>query len=102
MEYVPELEGTLWTNSAGMWLYSSRKNHWKRIAPAGDYGAGFPALNWAATMTWRGIRPIIQRIAGEYERGVRIARTAFRAIADRLNRSETLPKWSLTITPESR
>lgn len=60
------------------------------------------ALNWAATMTWRGIQPIIHRIAGEYDRGVRIARTAFRPIAERLNRSETLPKWSLTITPESR
>ncbi|MEX0704548.1 MAG: kelch repeat-containing protein, partial [Planctomycetales bacterium] len=43
MEYVPELEGTVWTKSAGMWLYSSRENSWKRISPASEYGAGFPA-----------------------------------------------------------
>ncbi|MEX0715693.1 MAG: hypothetical protein WD066_03865 [Planctomycetaceae bacterium] len=59
------------------------------------------ALNWAATMTWRGIEPIIRHIEGEYDRGVRISRSAFRPIANRLQRSETLPKWSLTITPES-
>ncbi|MEX0716596.1 MAG: transposase [Planctomycetaceae bacterium] len=60
------------------------------------------ALNWAATMTWRGIRPIIHRLEGEYDRGVRIARTAYRPIAERLHRSETLPKWSLAITPVTR
>lgn len=59
------------------------------------------ALNWAATMTWRGIEPIIRRIEGEYDCGVRISRSAFRPIADRLQRSETLPKWSLTITPQT-
>jgi hypothetical protein len=35
-----------------------------------------------------------------YERGVRLTKTAFAPIARRLIRSQTLPKWSLTVQPE--
>ena len=31
LEYVPELGGTVWTKSAGMWLYNSKANAWKRL-----------------------------------------------------------------------
>lgn len=58
------------------------------------------ALNWAGTMTWRTIHPIIREITATYERGVRLTKAAFRPIAERLIRSETLPKWSLTIQPQ--
>lgn len=57
------------------------------------------ALNWASTATWRGTPAIIHEITDLYDRGVRIARSAFRPIADRLNRCPRLPKWSLTIQP---
>ena len=57
-------------------------------------------LRWAGTMTWRGIRPIIRETAAVYERGVRLAKAAFRPIAERLTRSPTLPKWSVTIQPK--
>ncbi|MCX7591377.1 MAG: hypothetical protein N2255_07080 [Kiritimatiellae bacterium] len=43
MEYVPELGGTVWVKSDGMWLYNSRENTWKRLGKAGDYGEGLPA-----------------------------------------------------------
>jgi hypothetical protein len=56
-------------------------------------------LRWAGTMTWRGLRPIIRETAKVYERGVRLTRAAFRPIAERLTRSLTLPKWSVTIQP---
>jgi hypothetical protein len=59
------------------------------------------ALSWAATMTWRGLSPIVHRLTGIYECGVRLTRAAFRPIAERLRRSATLPKWSLVITPRS-
>lgn len=55
------------------------------------------ALRWAASMTWRGLPPIVHRIAGLYHRGVRLTRSAFRPIAARLNRSRNLPKWSVVI-----
>lgn len=58
------------------------------------------ALHWAGTMTWRKIPPLIREITAVYERGVRIAKEEFEPIAERLNRSATLPKWSLTIQPQ--
>ena len=57
------------------------------------------ALRWAGTMTWRAKSPIIREITATYERGVRIAKAAFRPVAERLIRSEALPKWSLCIQP---
>lgn len=57
------------------------------------------ALHWAGTMTWRGLQPIVHRIAKTYERGVRLTGAAFRPIAKRLQRSDALPKWSVIIRP---
>ncbi len=56
-------------------------------------------LNWAATMTWRKLHPMIREITTVYQRGVRLTKSAFRSIATRLIRSKTLPKWSLVILP---
>lgn len=56
-------------------------------------------LNWARTMTWRGVLPIVHLLDRIYETGVRLTKSAFRPIADRLERSLTLPKWSLVILP---
>jgi len=50
LEYVPELGGTVWTKSDGMWLYDSKGNAWKRLGKGGDYGAGLPARE--AVMAW--------------------------------------------------
>lgn len=57
------------------------------------------ALRWAGTMTWRTLHPLIREITTIYERGVRVTKTVFRPIAERLTRNETLPKWCLTIQP---
>lgn len=59
------------------------------------------ALAWAGTMTWRGVRPIVHLLDRVYHKGVRLTTAAFRPIAGRLERSETLPKWSLVIHPAS-
>jgi transposase len=58
------------------------------------------ALHWARTMTWRGIQPIVQILDRVYHTGVRLTKFAFREIASRLERSPTLPKWSLVINPQ--
>jgi hypothetical protein len=60
------------------------------------------ALQWAKTMTWRGVAPIVHLLDRVYETGVRLSPRAFRPIAVRLERSEALPKWSLVIHPELR
>jgi hypothetical protein len=60
------------------------------------------ALKWAQTMTWRGISPLVHLHNCIYETGVRLTKKLFRPIAERLLRSPSLPKWSLTIPPQPR
>jgi hypothetical protein len=59
------------------------------------------ALNWARTMTWRGVPPIVHLLDRVYETGVRLTKSLFRPIAARLERSPALPKWSLIIQPNT-
>ena len=56
-------------------------------------------LEWARTMTWKGVRPIVELLDRAYEKGVRIAKKAFQKIEERLKRDESLPKYSVTIQP---
>ena len=56
-------------------------------------------LDWAKTMTWRGVHPIVHLLDRVYETGVRVPKAEFAPIAERLERSLTLPKWSLVIQP---
>lgn len=60
------------------------------------------ALKWAQTMTWRGVQPFVHLLDRVYNTGVRLTKRLFRPIANRLLRSPTLPKWSLTIQPQPR
>lgn len=60
------------------------------------------ALEWAKTMTWRGVAPIVHLMDRVYETGVRLLPRDFRPISARLERSISLPKWSLVIGPQSR
>jgi hypothetical protein len=57
------------------------------------------ALSCAATMTWKGIRPLIHLLDDVYERGGKLSEIEFRPFAARLLRSEKFWKWSLTIKP---
>jgi hypothetical protein len=59
------------------------------------------ALKWAKTMTWRGVAPLVHLMEGVYDKGVRVSQSAFRPLAARLQRSTTLPKWSLVIQPQA-
>jgi hypothetical protein len=57
-------------------------------------------LGWARTMTWKGQSPAVDLVAGEYERGTRVEPKEMKQYEARLQRSETLPKWSVIITPQ--
>ncbi len=59
-------------------------------------------LQWARTMTWRGVSPVVHLLDRVYDKGVRVSRAAFRPITARLERSATLSKWSLVIHPQPR
>lgn len=56
-------------------------------------------LKWASTMTWKGISPIIQLLDKAYEKGLSIAKKAFRKIEERFHRDELLPKYRVRIQP---
>jgi len=58
------------------------------------------ALRWSRTFTWKGHSPIVRRIETIYETGVKLTRSAFAVFASRLNRSETVKKWSVEIRPQ--
>lgn len=77
-------------------MWGVLEKHWNGtlLSSVGD------VLRWAGTMTWRGLRPIVGECRTQYKRGVRVAKAAYGAIAERLRRSATLPKWSLRITPQ--
>jgi hypothetical protein len=57
-------------------------------------------VEWAGTMTWKGTRPIVKLIETTYDKGVRIAKDAFRAIESRLQRHDSLPKYDVLIRPQ--
>jgi len=58
-------------------------------------------LHWARTMTWKGIHPVVELLERVYEKGIRIAKKAFRHIEKRLKRNDELPKYAVTIQPQS-
>lgn len=57
-------------------------------------------LNWARSMTWKSIHPIVRKLDGIYRRGAKLTKAEFAPIAERLQRSQSVEKWSVVISPE--
>jgi hypothetical protein len=57
-------------------------------------------LQQALRMTWRGQAPVVKRLHGEYPDGARLSKKEMRPYEKRLQRSEALPKYDLTIKPQ--
>jgi hypothetical protein len=57
-------------------------------------------VEWARTMTWKGAHPVVRLIETTYDKGVRIAKDAFKAIQSRLQRHSSLPKYDVLIQPQ--
>lgn len=56
-------------------------------------------LEWAQSMTWKGIKPIITLSRKIYAKGVTLSKTAMQAVETRLERNPLLPKWDILILP---
>jgi len=56
-------------------------------------------LEWARSMTWKGISPVVNLLDRVYQTGVKIAKKAFQPIANRLQRNPEIPKYAVTIAP---
>jgi len=57
-------------------------------------------LEWAKTMTWKGLNPVVKLLETTYEKGVSVCKKIFKVIAERLNRHVELSKYYVTIQPQ--
>jgi len=53
-------------------------------------------------MTWKGKHPEIAQLPGDYPSGVKLSRKEMEPWKARLDRSPTLPKYDITIRPQSQ
>jgi Rhodopirellula transposase DDE domain len=56
-------------------------------------------LEWANSMTWQGLRPIVKLSRPTYRKGISLSKKAMREIEARLERNPFLPKWDILIRP---
>jgi hypothetical protein len=57
------------------------------------------AIGWASHMTWKGLAPIVHRIETLYPKGIKVLPEALEQYLPFWLRSESLPKWDITIVP---
>jgi len=77
--------------------WSILENHWSATL----LNTIETTLEWAKTMTWKGISPVIKLVKTAYQKGVRMTKKAFNALANRIDRDASLPKYYLTIRPQA-
>jgi hypothetical protein len=58
-------------------------------------------LEWAKSMTWKGLHPIVELSRTVYQKGIALSKKAMQAIESRLERHPELPKWDILIRPAS-
>ena len=55
------------------------------------------AVNWTCTMTWKGIKPVVTLVEKSYKKGIRLTKKEMKPYENRIERSNTLPKWDVLI-----
>ena len=58
-------------------------------------------VEWAKSMTWKGLHPIVELSRKVYQKGIALSKKAMQAIESRLERHPELPKWDILIRPAS-
>lgn len=58
-------------------------------------------VEWAKTMTWKGLHPIVELSRKVDQKGVTLSKQAMRAVEDRLERHPELSYWDILIQPVS-
>lgn len=56
-------------------------------------------LQWARSMTWKGIHPVVELSRRVYAKGVAHTTKSMREVEARLLRNPQLPKWDILIRP---
>jgi hypothetical protein len=57
------------------------------------------ALRWAANVTWNGVSPFMHLVRGTYFMQISVPKQVLKAFAQQWQRSETLPKWDISMSP---
>ena len=60
---------------------------------------GETMLEWAKSMTGKGLHPIVELSRKGYQKGIALRKKAMQAIESRLERHPALPKWDILIRP---
>ena len=71
------------------------ENHWSATL----LNSVETTLEWAKSMTWKQLHPVVGLRNTVYEKGVRVSKKMFRATACRIDRHESLSKYHMTILP---
>jgi hypothetical protein len=58
-------------------------------------------LEWAKSMTWKGLHPVVELSRQVYNKGIRLGKAAMEAVEARLKRDPKLPKYDILINPAS-
>jgi transposase len=56
-------------------------------------------LQFARTMTWKGIHPFVELVNTTYHSGVKLSKEAMQVVESQLSRADTLGKWLVDIVP---
>lgn len=58
-------------------------------------------LEWAKSMTWKGLHPVVELSRRVYKKGIRLGKAAMETVEARLKRDAKLPKYDILINPAS-
>ena len=58
-------------------------------------------IDWAKTMTWKGLAPVVTLSNKVYEKGVRLSKQAMSKVERMIQRSKDLSKWDVVIEPQA-
>lgn len=56
-------------------------------------------IEWAKSMTWKGLNPIVKLSQKIYQKGISLTKKAMKEVEKRLKRNPILPKWDILIQP---
>lgn len=76
--------------------WAALENHWNGAL----LSTVEEVLEWAKTMTWKGVNPVVRLSRKVYEKGVSLSKGAMRKVEQMIQRSESLPKWDVVIDPK--
>jgi hypothetical protein len=81
------------TVNIGDWNGAKLTQFLKRMVEFADHiGDTRTMLEWAKSMTWKGVHPVVELSRTVYEKGITVAKDAMQAVESRLECQDRLPR----------